>query len=55
MNNKYEITIGHPLLRPGLEIKTEASERYVAKVIAQVMTIVRQINDSEDKESKETK
>ena len=44
MNNKYKIKVGHPLIRPGLVIETEASERYVPEVIARVMEIVRNIN-----------
>lgn len=44
MNNKYEITIGHPLVRPGLTIKTEASERYVVSVVDKCMELVRDIN-----------
>lgn len=44
MNNKYIIKVGHPLLRPGLQIKTEASERYVVEVVSKIMEIVRDIN-----------
>ena len=50
MNNKYVIKVGHPLLRPGLTIKTEASEKYVVPVVKKTMEIVREIN-SEKKES----
>jgi hypothetical protein len=48
MNNKYKITIEHPLLRPGLKIETEASEKYVKKVVDKVMEIVREINSEEN-------
>lgn len=44
MNNKYIIRVGHPLLRPGLTIETEASENYVEQVVAKVLEIVRAIN-----------
>lgn len=44
MNNKYKIVVKHPLLRPGLSIETEASEKYVEPVVAKLMEIVRAIN-----------
>ena len=44
MNNKYVIKVEHPLIRPGLTITTEASERYVQAVVEKVMEIVRAIN-----------
>lgn len=44
MNNKYTITVTHPLVRPGLTIQTEASEKYMAVVVDKVMSIVRDIN-----------
>ena len=49
MNNKYIIKVKHPLLRAGLTIETEASEKYVVPVAKKVMEIVREIN-SEGKE-----
>ena len=45
MNNKYIIKVGHPLLRPGLTIETEASERYVTKVTNMLMKTVIEINN----------
>jgi len=44
MNNKYIITLKHPILRPGLEIKTESSEKYVVPVTNNLMNIAREIN-----------
>lgn len=47
MNNRYIIRIGHPLLRPGLEIETESSEKYLSSVVAKLMDVVREINNPE--------
>ena len=47
MNNKYIIKVGHPLLRPGLTIETEASESYLIKVVSTIMKNIRAINDLE--------
>ena len=44
MNNKYKITIESPLLRAGMKIETECSERYVVKVHNKIMGLVREIN-----------
>ena len=44
MNNKYVITFQHPLLRPGITIKTEASEKYVPAVVKKCMELIREIN-----------
>jgi len=44
LNNKYIISIEHPLIRPGLKITTESSERYVARVVKKMMEIIREIN-----------
>lgn len=45
MNNKYKIKIESPLVRPGLTIETECSEKYVVKVVKKTMDIVREINE----------
>ncbi|MFA5397828.1 MAG: hypothetical protein WC346_17595 [Methanogenium sp.] len=45
MNNKYKITIKHPLVRPGIEIETEASETYLVRVLEKTMDIVREFNN----------
>ena len=47
MNNNYTIKVGHPLLRPGLTIETEASEGYVVGVTEALMAMVRKINNPE--------
>jgi hypothetical protein len=44
MNNKYIIKVKHPLLRPGLEIETESSEKYLVIVMKRVMELVREFN-----------
>jgi len=52
MNNKYYIEVKHPLLRAGLKIKTEASEKYVVDVVNKLMEIVRKINEPKELEKK---
>jgi len=47
MNNRYKIEVKDPLLRPGLIITTEVSERYVLSVLKTIMEIVRQFNKGE--------
>lgn len=44
MNNKYKIVVKHPLLRPGLEIETESSEKYLVDVVNKLIEKVREIN-----------
>ena len=44
MNNLYTIKVGHPILRPGVSIETEASERYVVKVTNMLLKLAREIN-----------
>jgi hypothetical protein len=44
MNNKYKIKVKHPLLRPGLEIETEASEKYLVPVLETLLEKVREFN-----------
>ena len=51
MNNKYIIKVAHPLLRPGLTIETEASEKYVLPVVGRLMDMVRNINVDMDADS----
>jgi hypothetical protein len=50
MNNKYKIKIKHPLIRTGLSIETEASERYVVDVVDKCMELVRTINEDRKRE-----
>lgn len=44
MNNKYIIRAKHPLIRAGLTIETEASERYVVAVTEKLLALIREIN-----------
>jgi hypothetical protein len=53
MNNKFKITISHPLVRPGLKIETEASERYLVSVVNKALTLVREINNPDNKSLEE--
>ena len=46
MNNKYRIVAKHPLIRPGLIIETEASEKYVVAVMSKLMELIRETNNS---------
>lgn len=44
MNNKYTIKLEAPLIRAGLSITTETSERYVVPVLNKMMDLVRDFN-----------
>lgn len=44
MNNRYRIRIEAPLLRPGLSIETEVSEKYVKDAAEEIMDLVRKVN-----------
>ena len=44
VNNIYRITVQTPLLRPGVTIETECSEKYLVAVVQKVMDTVREIN-----------
>ena len=46
MNNKYKIKVESPLLRAGITIETECSEKYVTAVTEKIMEMVREINTS---------
>lgn len=52
MNNKYKIKITHPLLRPGIVIETEASEKYLVAVTDTLLEKVREINTENPKPEK---
>ena len=54
MNNKYVIEVTHPLIRPGITIRTEASERYLVAVVRKVMELVREINETKPAEEKKS-
>jgi hypothetical protein len=49
MNNKYKITLESPLVRAGIKIETECSEKYVVPVTEKLMEIVREINKLDEK------
>lgn len=49
MNNKYIIRVEHPILRAGLTVETEASERYVVKVLNKILELIREFNKEQDK------
>lgn len=44
MNNTYKIKIESPLLRAGVTIETECSEKYLVPVMKKCMEKVREIN-----------
>jgi hypothetical protein len=44
MNNRYIIHVESPLLRPGLVIETESSEKYLVEVVKMLLDKVREIN-----------
>lgn len=47
MNNKYKIKVKSPLLRPGVEITTEVSEKYLVEVVVKLIDKVREINNQQ--------
>lgn len=51
MNNAYHITVKAPLLRPGLTVETEVSEKYVVPVLNKVMEMVREFNSKNEPKS----
>lgn len=44
MNNTYKILVQSPLLRPGLQIETEVSEKYLVPAVQTLMEKIRLIN-----------
>ncbi len=44
LNTPHTVTIGAPLLRPGMTISATCSERYVPEVTKRLMAIAREIN-----------
>ena len=55
MNNKYTIKVEHPLIRSGLTIETEASQKYVVPVLEKTMDLVRKFNKNQDKQTTKSK
>jgi hypothetical protein len=49
-NQTYRIKITSPLLRPGLSISTETSERYAPDAAHRLVEIARKINNPGDQE-----
>ena len=47
MNNKYIIRVEHPLIRAGITIETEASEKYLVAVLKKLMDLVREYNKAD--------
>lgn len=47
MNNTYKITVRSPLLRPGMEIETLVSEKYLVTALVALIAKVREFNESE--------
>jgi hypothetical protein len=46
MNNRYIVRVQDPLIRPGLTIETEASEKYIVAVVRTLLDKVREINSA---------
>lgn len=44
LNNRYIIRVEAPLLRAGLVIETEVSERYVVRATKILLDLVREVN-----------
>lgn len=55
MNNKYIVTFKHPLVRPGIEIQTESSEKYLVAVIKMGLDKIRELNADKPKEPPDEK
>jgi hypothetical protein len=54
MNNKYKIKVESPLLRAGLSIETETSEKYLVPVLNKLMGLIRIFNtEAEPKKARE--
>lgn len=52
MNNIYKIKVESPLLRAGLSIETECSEKYLVPVLNKVFEKVREFNTQENNTTK---
>ncbi len=53
MNNAYTITVGAPLLRPGLTITTVVSYGYLVDAVGNMMGAVRVVNARADQKKAE--
>lgn len=52
MNNTHTIRLKSPLVRPGLEIETQVSKRYLAKALAGLLDEVREFNEGQKQPEK---
>ena len=43
-NEKYKIRVEAPLLRPGLSVETEVSQKYLVPIMYELLDLVRQFN-----------
>jgi len=48
MNQTYKIRIRSPLLRPGIEIETDVSTKYLVASLRDIMEKVREFNAEAD-------
>ena len=48
MNNKYIIKISSPIVRHGIQIETECSEKYLVLVLKKIVEIAREFNNQGD-------
>jgi hypothetical protein len=47
-NETYEITIKSPLIRPGIEIRTNVSGKYLVKTLKRLLDDIREFNNSQN-------
>ena len=46
MNNRFKVRIEDPLLRPGLSVETEVSEKYLVRCLHGLLDRVRAFNNN---------
>ncbi len=47
-NETYTIKISSPLVRPGLEISTQVSKKYLIPVLNDLLDLIREFNKQQD-------
>ena len=47
-NETYTIKISSPLIRPGLEISTQVSKKYLIPVLNDLLDLIREFNKQQD-------
>lgn len=47
-NETYTIKISSPLIRPGLEISTRVSKKYLIPVLNDLLDLIREFNKQQD-------